>query len=194
MTAPAPDIDWTPQTWLDRELQRQRIVQVRPWVPEGGAVLDIGCGDGALFRALGARIATGHGLDPRLRQPFRAAHVMLVPGLFPDDVPQGVTYDAITMTAVLEHFPEAVQRELAGHAARLLRPGGRVIITVPSAAVDRILAVLVRLGLAGGQAEDEHWGFDAGSTGTLFPPPAFRLLKRRSFQFGLNNLFVFERA
>ena len=45
----------------------------------------------------------------------------------------------ITMLAVLEHVPEDAQAELAAACERILKPGGRVVITVPSPQVDTIL-------------------------------------------------------
>lgn len=189
----APQVDWSSQRWLDRELQRQRIAQVRHWIVPGSTVLDIGCGDGALFRALGATMRRGVGIDPRLRQEFAGHNWVLHPGLFPDDVPQDVAFDAITLLAVLEHLPPGVQQRLGATCRALLGPGGRVLITVPSPRVDAILAVLIRIGLVGGQAEEEHWGFDPSSTAQLFPEPGFELCAMRAFQLGLNNLFVFVR-
>ncbi|HEY5233212.1 MAG TPA: hypothetical protein VIK35_06750 [Verrucomicrobiae bacterium] len=41
--------------------------------------------------------------------------------------------------------------------------------------------------------EEQH-GFEVGRTVEIFPPENFRLLKRATFQLGLNHLFVFERA
>ncbi len=193
-TTRRPDIDWARQTWLDGELQRQRIAQVRRWIEPGSRVLDIGCGDGALFRGLGGRLSEGVGLDPRLRAQFDGPGWALHPGEFPDDLPRGPTFDAIALVAVLEHLPGELQGRLGPICHALLRPNGRVIITVPSPTVDRLLAVLIRLRLVGGQAESEHWGFDPAGTPALFPSPLFTVLASRSFQFGLNRLFVFERA
>jgi hypothetical protein len=114
--------------------------------------------------------------------------------VFPDDLPRGLTFDAITLVAVLEHLPGDLQGRLGPICHALLRPQGRVIVTVPSPTVDRLLAILIRLRLVGGQAESEHWGFDPVGTIALFPIPLFTLLASRSFQFGLNHLFVFGRV
>jgi hypothetical protein len=40
----------------------------------------------------------------------------------------------------------------------------------------------------------EHYGFVPAHTLRVFAEPDFRLLTHRKFQFGLNNLFVFERT
>lgn len=51
-------------TWSDRLGTRWRIGQARPYILPGSRVLDIGCGDGELFRAAGDLISSGIGVDP----------------------------------------------------------------------------------------------------------------------------------
>jgi hypothetical protein len=41
---------------------------------------------------------------------------------------------------------------------------------------------------------EEHHGFDVGQTVPIFERAGFRLHAARSFQLGLNRLFVFERG
>jgi SAM-dependent methyltransferase len=178
---------------LDRLLQRWRIEKARRYVPPGATVLDVGCADGALFERLDGRIAGGVGIDPELPRDVQRPRYRLIAGRFPDDVPPGDGYDAITMLAVLEHVPRDEQQGVASACARLLRPGGRVILSVPRPVVDRILRVLIALRLVDGMALDQHHGFDPADTATVFAPPVWEPLARRRFQLGLNTLFVFER-
>ena len=100
----------------------------------------------------------------------------------------------VTMLAVLEHYPLSAHASLRTGCEHFLRPGGKLLITVPSPQVDRVLAVLKCLRLVDGMALEEHHGFKVGQTEEIFPPPQFRLLLHRVFQLGLNNLFVFERT
>jgi hypothetical protein len=98
------------------------------------------------------------------------------------------------MLAVLEHFPPAAYDALRTGCEKFLKPGGKLLITVPSPAVDHILAVLKFLRLVDGMSLEEHHGYEVAQTGEIFPPPKFRLLRRKTFQLGLNNFFVFERT
>ena len=181
-------------TLVDRALQRWRIAMAARHIPPGAMVLDIGCGDGSLFRGLGGRLGGGLGVDPTLSTDRVSGGVQLKAGYFPMAVPAGSgPFDAITMLAVLEHFPEAAYAGLGGDCARFLKPNGRLIITVPSPAVDGILAVLKKLRLVDGMSLEEHHGYDANRTPEIFSPH-FRLLRHQRFQIGLNHLFVFERA
>ncbi len=178
----------------DRWLQQWRIAKALPFLTPGARVLDIGCGEGELLRQV-ARLADGSiGVDPTLSHTAHRGAFRLVRGVFPDDVPpDGGPFDAITMLAVLEHLPEAGHESLAAGAHRLLKPNGRVIITVPAPAVDHILTVLKTLRIIDGMSLEEHHGYDVNATGRIFAPPRFALEVRRRFQLGLNNLFVFRR-
>jgi SAM-dependent methyltransferase len=177
----------------DSILQAWRIRKAAPYIPPNAHVLDIGCSDGALFRALGDRIASGVGIDTAPVPPDHGSF-RFIQGLAPAALPEGDRYDAITMLAVLEHIPPAPQRELAASCFALLQPRGRVVCTVPSPQVDTMIHLGQRLRLLDGMAEHEHYGFAPGDTVELFTHAGFRLLLHRRFQLGLNHLFVFVPA
>jgi SAM-dependent methyltransferase len=180
--------------FTDRVLQRWRIARARRFIAPGARVLDIGSADGALFVAMGGAISGGMGIDPTLKADTKVAGMLLVAGLFPKDMPMAEPFDAITMLAVLEHFPESQYPALKDGCIRFLKTGGRLIITVPSPFVDRILAVLKFMRLIDGMSLEEHHGYDVNQTRAIFAGEQFRLLKHERFQLGLNNLFVFERT
>jgi len=179
--------------WIDRTLQRWRIRQSLRWLGDDVSVIDVGAHEGELFNALGPRLRRGYGIEPLARLPRETARYTLQPGLFPARRPATADWDAITMLAVLEHIPRDQHAALANACHELLRVGGRVIITVPSRSVDPILVVLRKLRLIDGMSLDEHFGFDATETPTVFAAPRFKLLHYGRFQLGLNHLFVFEK-
>lgn len=179
---------------LDRFLRDARIAKARPFVRAGDEVLDVGCADGELFRRWRGHIAGGVGIEPTLGERVVTDDYELIPGRFPEQAPTDRQFDAITMLAVLEHIPPTEQARLADACDEVLRPGGRIVITVPSPRVDDILHVLLRLRLIQGMSAHEHYGFRPADTIGVFPPPRYRVLRRARFQFGLNNLFVFEKT
>ena len=181
-------------TALDRFLQNWRIRKARPFIPSGARVLDIGSVDGVMFRQIPGLARNCLGIDPTLNKPVMGEGFNLIPGFFPQDMPVGEQFDAVTMLAVLEHFPNEAHALLASGCATHLKPGGRIIITVPSPFVDQILKVLTTLWLVHGMSLEEHHGYDIAQTAQIFSEPNFRLLRHERFQFGLNNLFVFERV
>lgn len=179
---------------LDRILSAWRIRVAVADIGPGARVLDVGCHDGALFRAIGPGLREGIGLDPELLGPLDGPNYRLLPGRFPDDLPGDPgRFDAITMLALFEHIPGDDQPSVVKACHDLLNPGGRVVLTVPSPLVDPILDGLIKLGLADGMAHEEHYGFDVGQVRPLFESAGFETLVDRRFQLGLNNAFVFRR-
>jgi len=180
--------------YLDRVLQRWRIREAAAFIRCGDSVLDIGTADGALFRLVPG-LGPSVGIEPELE----AGHKAISPGLdfykgyFPAALPGPMQFDAITMLAVLEHIPPSEQVELAKACAAHLKPGGRLIITVPSQAVDYVLALLTAVRAIDGMSVHQHYGFNASETPGIFTPYGLRLTARRYFQLGFNNLFVFTR-
>jgi SAM-dependent methyltransferase len=179
---------------LDRLLRYWRILKVRPFIPRGARVLDIGCFDGTLFRVLRKRITSGVGVDPALSLSLDLGAFQFVDGRFPLPLPSQEPFDAIALLAVLEHVDTDAITDLRDRCVDLLAPGGVVLVTVPSPAVDHILEGLQRLHLVAGIALHEHHGFDPKSVPPMFADRRLRLTVARRFQLGLNNLFVFTRS
>jgi SAM-dependent methyltransferase len=177
---------------LDRVLQNWRAWMARPWIPKGSRVLDIGCHQGEFLSSLGEHIGPSVGLDP-LAAPLTTPRYRLLPELFrpPLAFPDG-SFDTVVMLATLEHIRD--KDPLAQECWRLLRPGGRVVITVPSKFVDKIIHVLCRIRLADGMSVDEHHGYNPQTTPQVFGRFGFTLERWRRFQLGLNHLFVLQKA
>ncbi|MBC7381372.1 MAG: methyltransferase domain-containing protein [Bacteroidia bacterium] len=179
---------------LDRYLQKIRIQKAGKYIRKNDTVLDIGSVDGIMFESWRGLIGKSIGVDPTLKTKIETDLYTLYPGYFPEACPQNITFNAITLLAVLEHIPTSEQTRLAADCYNFLQPGGRLIITVPSPQVDTILSVLLKLRLIEGMSLEEHYGYKPSDTELIFSQPHFKLIHKRSFQFGLNNLFVFERV
>ena len=178
---------------LDRVLLDWRIRKIRRYLAKGASVLDVGCGTGAVScRApdLGRYV----GIDPDLEASSQEGHNRFIRGLFPEDVPDGGLFDVILMLAVFEHVPPDQQAPVAQACARLLKAGGRVVMTVPSPKVDEILHLLIRMRLVDGMEVEQHHGYDARRTPDIFSAAGLTLVQWKRFQLGLNNLFVFQKV
>jgi SAM-dependent methyltransferase len=97
-------------------------------------ILDIGCGTGGMLPLLSpyGRVT---GIDPaeaaiRYSKQRYDSLAELVQVDFPREVPSGGSYDLVTLFDVLEHLDDDAKALVA--AASLLRPGGRLLITVPA--------------------------------------------------------------
>lgn len=178
----------------DRFIQTLRVRKAAANIPSGGRILDIGCGDGALFRHMSGRFVEGIGIDPELAASVDDGAYRLIKGWFPADLPVTESFDAITMLATLEHVPPDTQREMAVACSQLLKPSGKLIITVPSKRIDPLLDLLKRMRFIDGMSLEQHYGFDPRQTPSLFSSDDLTLVKAESFEMGLNYLFIFEKA
>jgi len=103
----------------------------------GKRVLDAGCGDGYFTRLIkkqGAEQVVGTDYSARALSFAR----LLAPGIdFTEaDLMQlpyeDVSFDVVFLVEVLEHIPSDGQKHIVRELARILKPGGLCIITVPS--------------------------------------------------------------
>lgn len=176
-------------TWVDRYLQERRIKAALPWIPPQSHVLDVGCYDGALFRRGASRISSGVGIDVLESPTWDFVHYEFRNGRFPDSLQPDEKFDAVVMLAVVEHVTDDELARWFAAIPERLTDNGRVIITVPSPLVDRILKIGIRLRLLEGMEVHQHHGFDPNSMQALYAPH-FRVERRRRFELGLNHLFV----
>lgn len=177
--------------FLDRRLQDWRIRMAKRWLRYGDRVLDVGCADGTLFRRV-SWLQDGVGIDPTVENERSHGSHRLVRGRFPDDLDTGRPFDAIVALAVFEHVPEGESGRFADGCRRLLRPGGRVVMTVPSPVVDRILHLLMHMRLVAGMEAHQHWGLRPSHVPAIFEAYGLRLEHHRRFELGVNHLFVFS--
>ena len=179
--------------WIDFFLQNWRGRIAEKYICPGDVLLDIGCYDGSFLARVQDTVSYAVGLDIIL-PPHPSTHGQS--RLILSDVSVGLpfsdkVFDIISLLAVFEHLQhnEVVVKELW----RVLRPGGRVVLTVPGGQVDRVLDLLIAVGLADGMSLDEHHGYKAADTPELFESYGFALQNWRRFQLGLNNVFIFNK-
>ena len=122
-----------PIEWMQNALCRRRAQQVTTAAGGSGRVLDAGCGPGHLlaqFRALGWR-TVGTEADERAAAIPRANYGLEV---LTDDVRDlrfpDRTFDAVVSWHTLEHMRHPAQT--LDKIARLLRPGGVFLVSVPN--------------------------------------------------------------
>jgi 2-polyprenyl-3-methyl-5-hydroxy-6-metoxy-1,4-benzoquinol methylase len=179
---------------LDRELQRQRIRRALPFIRPGSSVVDVGCHEGAFLDAARDRVRSGIGVDVREPESWIGDPFDLHVGRLPDLVDGGRTFDAIVALAVVEHLSRDELRAWSEAVPALLALGGRLVVTTPSPAVDKLLDLLISLRLMDGMDTDAHHGFDPREVPGVFRRGPMELEVSARFQLGLNHLFVFRRG
>lgn len=163
-----------------------RSRRIRPYVRNGSSLLDVGCGKGELLSNLADLLQQGVGIDQRIVH-HTSGNIRLqsytIDATLP--FPEG-SFDAVTLLAVLEHLekPEAVLREVW----RILRPGGRALITVPTVYAKPVLEFLgFRLGLVSreGVADHKRYYTKAMLAGNL-EQAGFAIERITYFELGFN--------
>jgi len=122
----------------DAETTRRKLARVAAGLPlrPESRVLDIGPGDGALFREIGGRVASCVGVDPSAAAveklsrlfadapnvSFEVGSVEAIP--FPD-----ASFDVVVVNSVLQMLPGLAEIERSlGETLRVCRPGGLVFV------------------------------------------------------------------
>ena len=110
------------------------VRRVQTWQPDARAILEVGCGEGAvserLARAFPHAEITGIDITPRVGRLYAGA-----PGRvrFLECTAEALAaaepgrYDLVVLADVLHHVPEPVRRPLLDSIRRLLSPGGSLV-------------------------------------------------------------------
>ncbi len=175
--------------------------QVLRWAndPAGKVIGDFGAGYHArLVRALLDRVKLAYVADVSLAPELVAdSRVKALQGPLPgtlEAVPTGAL-DLVFCISVLEHVDDA--QGLLGQIHRVLRPGGRALINVPSWRGKRFLEFSAfRLGLSPASEMDDHrMYYDVKDLWPLLVAAGFKPSRIRCFghKFGLNTFAVCDK-
>ena len=159
-------MEWFLDTFLFRDKLRelrQRTADLAGIQP-GEKVLDVGCGTGTLAMEIERRVgATGQvfGIDPGGQQIARARRkaarrhlsiefqVGVIEHLdFPDQ-----TFDVVLSTIMMHHLSDSLKRQGLAEIARVLKPGGRLVIADFKRPEERA-AHVVLFGAGGSRIQD----------------------------------------
>ena len=167
---------------LGETLARRRLKAVLPHV--NGRLLDVGCGSNMLVR----HYPNGVGIDV---YPWPGAD-LIVPDIAKLQWESG-SFDTITIIAALNHIPN--RTAVLEECRRLLRPGGRVVITMLTPRISRIWHWLRAPWDADqrdrGMQPGEVYGFTSQQLLELFKRAGFSLLSSQRFMLGLNGVYIF---
>lgn len=176
---------------LSPALRRIRMGVIRPEV--SGHVLDFGCSDGTVSEYLDCASYTGIDSSPEALAAARRKypqHRFISPDEIEALEPR---FDRIISLAVIGLLPD--QPGFMREMARLLAPGGRIVLTTPHPAINRVHKLGGRLGLVGsdfGYERDEQLP-DRAALERLAAGAGLRLLDYRRFMLGANQLAVIGR-
>lgn len=131
----------TEEGFLDPILRWLRLRQVVPHIPAGATLLDVGCGRSAAFlNAIAPHIQQGIGVDFKV-EASSAKNIQTLPLKLSDQLPfADASFDVVTLLAVLEHLEN--EQQMLAEIYRVLKPNGRIVLTVPSVWAQPVLEFL----------------------------------------------------
>lgn len=149
-----------------------RAINAEKYMEPAERHLDIGCGDGYFLRR--SKCQERYGLDKLLGDEVTDKLD------FPDSY-----FDYVTMLAVIEHIscPEDVFKEVA----RVLKTGGRFIITTPRKSADLLIKIYAK------NIDEEHESYFDYDRMAKLAGTTFEIITYYRFLFGLNQIFCFEK-
>lgn len=174
---------------LEPILRRLRLSKVLKHIPSGAVLLDVGCGTKAAFlRYISPRIKQGVGVDFKV-SPFKEKNLEVSKLMFSGQLPfPDQTFDVVTMLAVLEHIEH--EAEILREIQRVLVPGGKLILTVPSVWAQPVLEFLAyRLKIVSEAEIRDHKRYynRAKLHRVLVDEGGFKNFNHRYFQLWMNN-------
>jgi SAM-dependent methyltransferase len=171
-------------------LRAQKANKLIPDHLRTGRILDIGCGSYPYFLSH-TYFAEKFAVD-QLEKPASAANI----NWHSLDLNSNSTlpfedgyFDLVTMLAVVEHLAPNSLVALFQHVHRVLRPGGRLIITTPAAWSDSLLHRMARIGLVSEDEINEHvYVYTLPLLGWYFGRAGFEMTKLKFgyFEFNMN--------
>jgi ubiquinone/menaquinone biosynthesis C-methylase UbiE len=186
---PSERLPWS--RW-DRWLASWRYAAIKKHMLAPVVVCDIGCGmSGEFLRAMSALIVRGYGFDRNVRaETVGNIHLQPVADLNGGLPLAGESVDHVTMIALIEHLAEPGM--LLAEARRILKTGGRLIISTPTPRAKPLLEFLAfRLKIiAAYEITDHKLYYQAASLRRCLEQAGFSMVSHGTFQFGFNQIAV----
>jgi SAM-dependent methyltransferase len=119
---------------LDELIANWRLSKVKKYITKGDAVLDFGCGYQAYFlNNIKNEISKGVGIDSDIEAHSINGNIELVKFNYEARLPfEDNSFNKIFLLAVYEHIPLDKTIPLLLELKRILKPNGKIILTIPT--------------------------------------------------------------
>lgn len=163
-----------------------------------GRVLDIGCGPGNRFVKQWAETGSV-GMDVFAYEGVESVHEDMTRLPFED-----ASFDTVTLIAVGGHIPQHVRTGEFAEIARVLKPGGKLLMTEGEPITQTVghlwrhfsFALIGKKDMDSerGMEEDEQYCMPFNEIIGYLNTPPLRFTKHEKFMWGLNNLYIAEKS
>lgn len=181
---------------LDKLLSNYRLSVVSKYLKSGDVVLDLGCGvQHYLLTRFRDKFKTGYGLDYDV-EDLRDGNIVLLNYKYQATLPlEGNFFDKVFLLAVLEHVETKDVGGLFLEFFRILKEGGRIIITTPTPRCKPILEfIALKLKLVAPEEVTDHKHYYVEKEiRDLAQASGLKVIHSKLFQLGLNSLYVLEK-
>lgn len=180
-------------TFIFKSLRDERFEEVAKYCQ--GRVLDIGCGRGNLFIKKFIGEENGIGIDVFEYEGVANVIRDLTKLPFEND-----NFDTVTLIAVGGHIPKSKREKEFEEFTRVLKPGGKLIMTEGEKWTQLIshkwrrisLALIGRVDMDSerGMEEEEEYCLPYSEIEKYLNTRPLKLIFREKFMWGLNNIYV----
>lgn len=182
---------------LDKLIAWMRLGRVVAHISQGDIVLDFGCGHQAyLLSHIQNKITKGIGIDYDVETAKIAPHIETRKFLFKDAIPfTDKSFTMVTMLAVIEHVEIVKVPKLFRELARVLKPGGKIILTTPTPFGKVILEFLAfNLNIISKEEVGDHKKYyDKMDLDNLAKNYGLTIESYKTFQMGGNSICVMKK-
>ncbi len=184
MIIPQPAIKKIPGLLTNEDIRvRQVTLHIK------GRLLDIGCGNNRMVKSYRRMGGDGVGVDVH---PWDKSVLLVEDASKLPFVPE--VFDTITFVACINHIPNRLETLRA--ARSLLRGHGRVVLTNLHPFISRIWhkwAFWDEDQNTRGMKDGEVWGFTEKNLTKLLDAAGLRVIRRETFSWGLNQMYICEK-
>ncbi len=179
---------------LEPLLRQIRFNKVLNQITKNSTVIDIGCGHTAHFlNRLERYLKSGIGIDPLIKNS-KIGKIHLISHFLSNKIPvKSNSADFVTLIAVLEHLEN--HNAILLESYRILKPGGKIVITTPTPANKPLLEFLAfKIGIVSKREIAEHKTyFWKGELVKGLEESGYKNIKHEYFELWLNNFVIAEK-